>query len=422
MRELVYISANVPRAIQTYTHGIWQRQQLFIDALSPMFDRVRCIFWKDLGPGEFEDDDEISERAKAAFSNDVSVTVLEPASYKADPGYVDYYAKSILLGPAGLGHRRVIDRHATAQLAASLPDTATAIFAQGLEVMATVARLRRRLPAVFWDLADLETLKHLRELRITPWSKGKPLLYLHSLGLLAEERRAARAADLGFVCSDVDRRRAIRFLGGDFRTAPNAVKVPQAPMAIAAGPPTVLFVGFFGYEPNRDAADWFVDEIWPRVLQQMPEACLRIAGSRPDRLHAYGKPLRSVDVLGFVPELEPEYARSHVFVCPIRSGSGTRVKLLEAAAYARPIVSTRLGAEGIEFVDGQSALLADGTKEFADACVQLLADRDRSSRIGRSAWHLMREQYGRESVILRIRDDVAMALKRDQPAVSGVVA
>ena len=170
--------------------------------------------------------------------------------------------------------------------------------------MSGLARLRRPLPPVLWDMNDLETLKHVRELRITPWSKGKPLRYLQTIGFLAEERRAARAADLGFVCSEIDGRRAANFLGGEFRTAPNAVEVPATPMPLDGGPPSVLFVGFFGYDPNRDAADWFIDDIWPRILEQMPEAQLRIAGSRHERLRAYGKELRNVELLGFVPDLD----------------------------------------------------------------------------------------------------------------------
>ena len=343
MRDLVYISGNAPRADSTNVHGLWQRQQLFIEALGPMFDRVHCVFWKGLGPGEFEDDAEVEARFEDAFGRDVQVSALRAARRGARRGYVDYYARSIFLGPADQGHRRVIGQQQTTQLEHSIPASASAIFAQGLEVMSTVARLRRQLPPVLWDMNDLETLKYVRELRITPWSKDKPLRYLHMLGLFAEERRAARAADLGFVCSEIDQRRAASFLGGEFRTAPNAVDVPETPMPLDRGPPSVLFVGFFGYEPNRDAADWFIDDIWPRILEQMPEAQLRIAGSQHGRLQARGKELRNVELLGFVPDLVAEYARSHVFVCPIRSGSGTRVKLLEAAAYARPIVSTRMG-------------------------------------------------------------------------------
>ena len=72
MRELVYISGNAPRAISTYVHGLWQRQQLFIEALGPMFDRVHCVFWKGLGPGEFEDDAEVQARFEDAFGRDVA--------------------------------------------------------------------------------------------------------------------------------------------------------------------------------------------------------------------------------------------------------------------------------------------------------------------------------------------------------------
>ncbi len=138
----------------------------------------------------------------------------------------------------------------------------------------------------------------------------------------------------------------------------------------------------------------------------MPEAQLRVAGSRHERLQARGKELRNVELLGFVPDLVAEYARSHVFVCPIRSGSGTRVKLLEAAAYARPIVSTRLGAEGIDFEHGNSAMLVDGVDDFARSCVELLVDRERAARLGASGWELVRRRYARSSVIERIRADV----------------
>jgi glycosyltransferase involved in cell wall biosynthesis len=410
MRELVYISGNAPRANWTHVHGLWQRQQLFIEALGPMFDRVHCVFWKDLGPGEFEDDAEVQARFEDAFGRDVRVSVVRAAPRAAHRGYVDYYARSIFLGPSDQGHRRVIGPQQTAQLEHSIPASASAIFAQGLEVMSSVARLRCPLPPVLWDMNDLETLKYVRELRITPWSKGKPLRYLQTLGLLAEERRAARAADLGFVCSDIDQHRAANFLGGEFRTAPNAVEVPETPMPLDGGPPSVLFVGFFGYDPNRDAADWFIDDIWPRILEQMPEARLRIAGSRHERLRAHGKELRNVELLGFVPDLIAEYARSHVFVCPIRSGSGTRVKLLEAAAYARPIVSTRLGAEGIDFEHGESAMVVDSVDDFARSCLELLADRARAARLGSNAWELVRRCYARSSVIERIRADVDAVL------------
>ena len=111
MRELVYISGNAPRTNSTHVHGLWQRQQLFIEALGPMFDRVHCVFLKGLGPGEFEDDAEVQARFEGSFGRDVQVSVLRAARREARHGYVDYYARSIFLGPAEQGHRRLIGPH-----------------------------------------------------------------------------------------------------------------------------------------------------------------------------------------------------------------------------------------------------------------------------------------------------------------------
>lgn len=414
-RELTYISANVPLAIASHVHGICQRQQLFIDALSPLFDRIHCIFWKGLGPDGGLDAAEVSRRAAKAFGKPVRVSILQPARREANPGYGDFYLKSIFLGPMALGHRRVIGAQEVAQLQACIDDDTGPVFAQGLEAMSTVARLPRSPPLTLWDLNDLESLKFLRGLRRGPRGLGKPLMYLQGLGLLAQERKAARAATLGFVCSDIDQRRAESFMGGKFHAVPNAVMVPHAPLPLQEGSPTLLFVGFFGYEPNCDAADWFIASIWPRILAEAPHARLLVAGALPERLKAHGRLPQGVQLLGFVPDLEPVYAGAHVVVCPVRSGSGTRVKLLEAAAYARPIVSTTVGAEGIDFEHSRSVMLCDDPIAFAKACVALLADRARADEMGRSAWQLARSRYSREAVIEQIRKHVLLARAEVSP-------
>jgi glycosyltransferase involved in cell wall biosynthesis len=282
------------------------------------------------------------------------------------------------------------------------------VFAQGLEAMSAVARLPGRLPAVVWDLNDLESVKFFRSLALVPWSKGKPLRYLQTLGLYAQERRAARAAAVGFVCSEVDRRWASRWLGGRFLVAPNAVSVPVEPPPVQDGAPTLLFVGFAGYEPNRDAADWMIESVWPLVHRRLPDARLLIAGDQPQRLRSWPAAPAGVELLGFVPDLAPVYSRAQVVVCPVRSGSGTRVKLLEAAAQARALVSTRIGAEGIDFEDGKSIVFAERAEDFADACVALLREPARARQMGGAAWQLVRRLYSRDAVI----DEVRSALQR----------
>jgi glycosyltransferase involved in cell wall biosynthesis len=302
----------------------------------------------------------------------------------------------------------VIGEAEVCELQRALRSDATMVFAQGLEAMSAVARLPGRLPAVVWDLNDLESVKFFRSLALVHWSKGKPLRYLQTLGLYAQERRAARAAALGFVCSEVDRRWASRWLGGRFLAAPNAVSVPVEPPPVQDGAPTLLFVGFAGYEPNRDAADWMIESVWPLVHRRLPDARLLIAGDQPQRLRSWPAAPAGVELLGFVPDLAPVYSRAQVVVCPVRSGSGTRVKLLEAAAQARALVSTRIGAEGIDFEDGKSIVFAERAEDFADACVALLREPARARQMGRSAWELVRRLYSRDAVI----DEVRSALKR----------
>ncbi len=329
MRSLVYISGNVPSARATHVHGLWQRQQLFIHALAPLFDDIHCIFWNGLGPAGILDPKQAEDAAGRAFQRRVHATVLQAASRNPEPGFFDFYVRGAVSGPAEIGHRRVIADAQVSELKRALRTDASVVFVQGLDVMAAVARLPGHLPVVAWDLNDLESVKFLRSLRLSPWSKGKPLRYLQTLGLYGQERRAAQAATL----------------------------VPAAPPAMEQAAPTLLFVGFAGYEPNRDAADWMVGSIWPMVKREVPEARLLIVGDKPERLRCWRTAPAGVHLLGFVPDLAPVYAGSQVVVCPVRSGSGTRVKLLEAAAQARALVSTRIGAEGIEFEDGKDIVM-----------------------------------------------------------------
>jgi glycosyltransferase involved in cell wall biosynthesis len=162
-----------------------------------------------------------------------------------------------------------------------------------------------------------------------------------------------------------------------------------------------------GYEPNADAADWLMAEVWPRISSEMPHARLLLAGGRPEELRMFMSPPQGVSILGFVPDLAALYGQAHVFVCPVRAGSGTRVKLLEAGAYAKAIVSTTVGAEGLDYQDGVSAIFADDAAAFAQACLALLRDPMRQRSMGHAARELIRKRYERAAVISRIRKLVA---------------
>jgi GT2 family glycosyltransferase/glycosyltransferase involved in cell wall biosynthesis len=139
-------------------------------------------------------------------------------------------------------------------------------------------------------------------------------------------------------------------------------------------PRTMLFLGSFRHTPNQVALDWFTREVLPLVLEKLPDARLLVAGSDPPPRHAFHDPANAIDLLGFVDDIQPLFATCAVFVCPIRSGSGVRVKLLEAFASGIPVVSTTLGAEGLARKDGEFCALADDPRAFAAGVVRVLED------------------------------------------------
>ena len=150
-------------------------------------------------------------------------------------------------------------------------------------------------------------------------------------------------------------------------------------------PDTMLFLGSFRHDPNRIALDWFTGRILPAVLARRPQARLVVAGSDPPPAHAYADFGGHLEILGYVDDVREPLERYAVFVCPIRSGSGVRVKLLEAFASGMPVVSTSIGAEGLAAADGEFCRLADDPEGFADRVVALLENEAEAAEMARRA-------------------------------------
>jgi GT2 family glycosyltransferase/glycosyltransferase involved in cell wall biosynthesis len=144
-------------------------------------------------------------------------------------------------------------------------------------------------------------------------------------------------------------------------------------------PRTLLFLGSWRHDPNRVAVDWFMRHVMPLILASEPDARLIIAGSDPPPEHTYADHAAHMHMLGFVEDVREPLSRYAVFVCPILSGSGVRVKLLEAFAAGIPVVSTRVGAEGLAKVDGEFCALADDPAEFASRVLALLTDPEKAA-------------------------------------------
>jgi glycosyltransferase involved in cell wall biosynthesis len=151
--------------------------------------------------------------------------------------------------------------------------------------------------------------------------------------------------------------------------------------------PIVMFVGAMDWEPNVDAMEYFCDQIWPSVLVQTPAARLRIVGRNPgDRVRRLASD--SVQVTGRVPSVAEHLREASAVVVPLRIGGGTRLKIYEAMAAGKAVVSTSIGAEGLDVHHGRDIVLADSPRSFADAVVMLLRDDNLRRRYERSAAEL----------------------------------
>ena len=184
----------------------------------------------------------------------------------------------------------------------------------------------------------------------------------------------------------------LRF-AGPVEVVPNGVATGEiGPAASEPEPDTVLFTGTMNYPPNGEAILWFAEHVWPLIARERPTARLLIVGREPTApVRALAGP--QVEVTGGVETIAPFYDRAQVVIAPLRSGGGTRLKVLEALSSARPLVSTTVGAEGIEVEDGRHLLIADGPEDFARAVLDLLADRDRGHALGRAGRALAVERY-----------------------------
>jgi len=214
--------------------------------------------------------------------------------------------------------------------------------------------------------------------------------------LRREEIAAYRAADGVSACSALDAEKIrAQVPGARTMVIPNAADVEFYQPRPSDPPPdgrTVVFFGLMTTIPNVDGVHWFMREIWPRIEGRRPDALCKIIGSRPPRsvLDLQGP---KVAVTGFVEDLRPHLASAAAIVVPLRLGGGTRLKIVEGMAMRKAIVSTTLGAEGIEAAPGQDLLIADQPDEFAASVVRLLDDPALAERIGAAARKLAVEKY-----------------------------
>ena len=263
-------------------------------------------------------------------------------------------------------------------------------------------------PCIVFDNLNCEYLLQKRafltDLRAPVRWTGAAYSFVQWHRLRRYEAQVCRRADHVLAVSDVDAA-MLRQLspGSDVTVVPNGVDTRSyTPTLPHAHTPTLVFTGTMDFRPNVDAVLWFAHKVLPLVQAESPDVQLFVVGQRPHRrLQGLGDD-PAITLTGWVEDTRPYIAAAAIYVAPLRIGGGTRLKLLEAMAMSKPVVATRLGAEGYPVADGRELLLADTPSDFAAAVVALLRAPERRAELGRVARAFVEQQYDWQAIVPRV--------------------
>lgn len=411
MRVLV-VSKECPTDLRINVHGIYKRLRMFIDAIKEIAD-IDILFY--VSPDTDRSPSTISEIEHSFYQYwNVKLNVFLCPKFTREqtlsawqlqaPGILSFFKQPGSTETSGLQQIWAFE-----ECLSRKPD---AIFVHRLNSMCPAMLTRKILPPIFLDLDDVEHIAFMRGISQPPCRLVTYLYYLQIPALWWGEYRAIRLARHTFVCCEQDRNYLTKrwHLPGAI-AVPNAVTIPE-PQPITSNP-TLLLLGTYTYPPNVNAANFLVEQVWPRVYQVMPEARLIIAGKSPSNIRSYDVGAPGVEFTGFVDDLDALYRRTRVVCCPIFSGGGTRVKMIEAAAYGKPIVATRLGAEGLEMYDGREFLMRDEPQLFAEACLDLLRNLTLCEQLGAAARAGAIRYYDRANIVGLIQQYIKPKTKYD---------
>jgi glycosyltransferase involved in cell wall biosynthesis len=256
-------------------------------------------------------------------------------------------------------------------------------------------------------LHNIDSIRTERVLEHTPFGFTKLYQYLNQRRFKRWEMESLARYDTVMTMSEIDKRSVLAELP-ELRVSvvPNGVDCRGIAFAPVSYPPkSLLLVSSFGSDANRDAAMVLLDTIFPLVVRRHPDATVTIVGRdpRPELLARHDD--RRVFVTGTVPDVMPYYRTAAVAVVPLRAGGGTRLKILEAMAAGVPVVSTSIGAEGLDVVPGEHLLIADDPEAFAAAIDRLLTAASVRVAITASARKLVERLYDWASIAEQ-HDDV----------------
>ena len=276
---------------------------------------------------------------------------------------------------------------------------------EGIELARAIEIVREVSPnsKIVFDNHNAETELQRKAYETDRQMRGRWLAAAYSavqVQRLAEfERWATENADATTVVSDEDAKLLSHLTPHASHVIPNSIDTePYANYAGATEPYELVFMGKMDYRPNIDAVLWFADEIWPLIRAEHPTARFAIVGQKPhERLNRL-REIAGITITGWVESVLPYLHGAQVIVMPLRMGSGTRLKVIEALAAGKAVVSTKLGVAGFAVEDGKEVLIGEDSAEFAHQVNRLLADPNLAASLKPAAQQFA-TQYDYRTVI-----------------------
>lgn len=253
----------------------------------------------------------------------------------------------------------------------------------------------RSLPKVITN-HNVESLRAYRWFKVEKNPLFKFYLYLQYIKLYYLEKKICPKFDKCAVVSNYDKEVLLRMCGKDnFIIIPNGVDSeyfePNNGKIVAK---SLIWTGGMNGPYNRDAVDYFLEEIFPLIQLKIPEVQVYFVGKSPTaNLVEKARRDPNIKIEGYVEDVRPFVDKAAVFFAPIRSGSGTKIKILNALSQAKPVVTTSVGAEGIDITENENIMIADDPHQFAEKTVYLLENPDFAKKMGQKGRKLIEEKY-----------------------------
>ena len=414
MRSLIITNYPPVLSLREKTFGAYRRLRTFVQSIADICHETEILHFVDPEFLQTVDHNSLASAEEDNWGTSVKISIGLKNQWRRWQIHIAPF-----IAPFSLKYEKYDDRFPClvgktqiSTITTELLSQPDFVFAHRLSAMLALSQIGKTqdLPPVFFDLDDVEHRYAYRRALNAP-TLSRTMYRLSGVPkVIIAERKAIRSADKTFVCSEVDRSHLASLRMGNIAVIPNAVVVPKSQSPVYPQR-TVLFLGNYRYPPNAEAAERLISRIWPLVLQQDETSRLIVAGDCPELIQSYRLRPLNVEFTGLVSDLDALYERSRIICCPIITGGGTRLKLIEAAAYAKPMITTPIGAEGLLFENDREILIRDSDAQIAAACSRLLSHDSECLELGSHAYRKAASIYSVDIVKQKIKSELLATVK-----------